>query len=191
MEQETKLKDEASQKGAVKRNRLETILKGTLASVSVLGAAAIIGWTGYCIGALKAEHAVGRSSVTLGMGEDAENQQTNLAVSEKFVSIYLERGNSEGGSTRLAVYRSLDSSYADDEVFIFRPNGQSVFYEDNDFYGVHDGLVDTIFFPNGENSIQLIRDSDYANNQSLFDEADKVLKETKERFSQSVGIEVH
>jgi hypothetical protein len=200
MEQETKeIKDEASQKEA-KGKRLDKIVNGALVGISALAFTAYVGWTGYMIGSVKAGRDVGRSSVSIGITESSAQERTSPAIAseksnvsgdESYISVNLERGNSDGGSTRYTVFRSLNSNYADDEVFINRPNGQSVFYEDNDFYGVHDGLVDTIFIPNGENSIFLLRGHNLNSNENLFAEADKVLKETKERFSQAVWYEVH
>ncbi|MDD4878538.1 MAG: hypothetical protein PHO02_05890 [Candidatus Nanoarchaeia archaeon] len=107
-------------------------------------------------------------------------------------STYASETRSDGlfgllGSTEYVSFTGK-SGYMCEEVNVFRPFGQTAFYEDCDHRGKHDGLVDRIFLPDGDKSIVLYRSRDYAGNEERFNEGDRILKETKERFSVANGV---
>jgi hypothetical protein len=164
MEQETKVKDEASQKEAKKQKNQIRLAKAL------------------CIGGL--------TLAVLGIGtcfkmNDRLVNRTNISLGENYVSVSETR--SDGlfgllGATEYSVFKA--DGYCNEEVNVFRPFfGQTVFYEDTDFYGVHDGLIDRIFLPDGDEGVSLYRSKNFSGNEDLFREGDQLLKEARERFS--------
>ena len=68
-----------------------------------------------------------------------------------------------------------------EKVYQFRPFGKSIHMFDGGIYGKCDGLVDKITIKDQE---YLTRNEDYETHQEEFDEADKILVDTKERFKE-------
>jgi len=86
------------------------------------------------------------------------------------------------GYTKLKIFRwDKYSSYSVEQYHLENENLGII---DGAGYGKTDGLVDKILITpsNTENSQTLIRTKDYNSHQKEFDDADKLLKETKERF---------
>jgi hypothetical protein len=70
-------------------------------------------------------------------------------------------------------------SKPDGEYYIYDVDG--IFNEGvREFRAYHDGLVDFVQLPDGS---ALLRENDYGANKALFDEADALLKNTKEQFN--------
>lgn len=70
-----------------------------------------------------------------------------------------------------------------DIVEQIRPESTS-FYYDGSSYGPYDGLVDRVWFLRHAEPVfgfDLLRQKDYSDNPEIFNEADRILAETKER----------
>jgi len=98
-------------------------------------------------------------------------------------SIFISRPDGAFNHTELHIYRHED--YRSDEITQYKFLGTSKFISD-DANGKTDGLVDRIYmirlFPLNSLNLVLERDKDSIQYQKEFNDADKLLKETKERF---------
>lgn len=80
----------------------------------------------------------------------------------------------------------IKNSRFTETVHLFKRDGHLIAYRDTDSDdSSHDGLIDTIeithLWGNDENTI-MERNRDYEANQTMFDDADKILKEAREIF---------
>jgi hypothetical protein len=83
--------------------------------------------------------------------------------------------------------RHHDGDYRNDEVYQFRFLGPSRVMTDGGMYGENDGLVDRIHIMGlrfGGVTGVLNREENYERFKDEFDNADRVLAETKERFAE-------
>lgn len=123
--------------------------------------------------------AMGCKHSSIELASASENNQIEGSI-EQNPSDFIMRIEERTGQDRIRYTLYFgQTKYADEEVYEFRPNGVSVFYGDNDFYGRHDGLADRIFYP--DILVNLVRSRDYEENKEAFERGDIALQRARER----------